>query len=34
MLALVFLAEVPDPAAAQAMLVRTRTLLTALQAAL
>jgi len=34
MLALVFLAEVPEPAAAQAMLVRTRTLLTALQAAL
>jgi len=32
-LALVFLAEAPDPVAAATMLARTRTLLTALQAA-
>lgn len=34
MLALVFLAEAPDPVAARAMLVRARTLLTTLQAAM
>jgi hypothetical protein len=33
MLALVFLTEAPDPAAAQAMLARVRTLLAALHAA-
>ena len=33
MLALVFLAEAPDPAMARAMLARSRTLLAALQAA-